>query len=96
VVLVVAVDSSVALAVVSVVVAAGVASVAVDAVTGVLTSGIDGIVGIVPTESSYTGRSASGFGCAGAGRVVYAFVTTGTVVVAGAYDDDAGDEPVGA
>jgi len=62
----------------------------------VLTSGIDGIVGIVPTESSYTGRSASGFGCRGAGLVVYAFVTTGTVVVAGA-DDDAGDElPAGA
>jgi hypothetical protein len=83
-------DSSVAAAdVVSVVAAAVVSEVAVDAVAGAWTSGIDGIDGIVPTESSYTGSSASGFGCAGAGRVVYAFVTTGTCVVAGAYDDGA-------
>jgi hypothetical protein len=96
-VLVVDVDSSVAAGVVSVVAAVAVDSVAVDAVTGVLTAGIDGIVGIVPTESSYTGRSASGLGCRGAGRIVYAFVTTGTVVDAGAYeDDDAGELPAGA
>lgn len=90
---VVDVDSSVA----GVVVAGAVDSVAVDAVTGVLTSGIDGIAGIVPTESSYTGSSGSGFGCRGAGRVTYWFVTTGIVVVAGVYDDDDdGDELVGA
>lgn len=35
--------------------------------------------GAVPIESSYTGRSGSGFGCLGAGRVMYAFVTTGTL-----------------
>jgi hypothetical protein len=77
---------------VSVVVAAVVS--AVDAVAGAWTSGIDGIGGIVPTESSYTGSSASGLGCAGAGRVVYAFVTTGTCVVDGEYDE--GDELDGA
>jgi hypothetical protein len=43
------------------------------------TSGNDGIGGgNAPIESSYTGSSGSGFGFAGAGRVVYAFVTTGT------------------
>jgi hypothetical protein len=41
---------------------------------------IAGIAGIVPMESSYTGTfGSSAFGCGGAGRVVYAFVTTATL-----------------
>jgi hypothetical protein len=79
----------------SVVVAGADSAAAVDAVAGACTSGIDGMDGIVPTESSYTGSSASGFGCGGAGRVVYEFVTTGTRVVVGA-DDDAGEPAAGA
>jgi hypothetical protein len=47
------------------------------------TSGIDGIEGIVPIESSYVGQFGSAFGFGGAGRVVYAFVTTGIWYVAG-------------
>jgi hypothetical protein len=74
------VDHPSSVAVAEVVSAAGAAAAACSACVCWATCGNDGIGGgRAPIASSYTGNSGSALGWAGAGRVMYAFVRTGTV-----------------